>query len=141
MTDRGSWETFEHTADVGVRLRAPTLPDLFATAARALYSLSFDPSRIRSEREDRIEIEAGDLEDLLFDWLREILARYAADRVVYAEFDFDRLDPTRLAARAIGEEFHPDRHGFETEIKAVTAHGLMVREVAGGYEAQVIFDV
>ncbi|MBI4616265.1 MAG: archease [Planctomycetes bacterium] len=136
-----SWETIDHTADVGVRVRAPTLSLLFSTAARAMYSLCLDPDRIEPARSDTISLPADGLDELLLDWLREILARLAADRVVYARFEFGRLDERGLEAAAAGEPLDATKHRHETELKAVTAHGLSVRPVEGGWEAQVIFDV
>ncbi len=136
-----SWESIDHTGDVGLDLRAPTLPELFATAARAMYAFCLEPDRIGRGRDDRLELEAESLEDLFFEWLREVHARLVADRVVYAAFEFDRLDPTRLAATLHGEPFDPARHGAFTELKAVTRHDLSVREIPGGWAARVIFDV
>lgn len=136
-----SWDTIDHTGDVGLDLRAPALPALFATAAGAMYSLCLEPDRIRAAREDRLELEAESLEDLFFEWLREIHGRMVADGVVYAAFEFDRLEPTGLSARLRGEPLDVRRHGAFTELKAVTRHDLSVEQVPGGWSARVIFDV
>jgi SHS2 domain-containing protein len=46
-----------------------------------------------------------------------------------------------VTAIAHGEKIDPGRHEIKTEIKAVTYHGLYLRQTERGWEAQVIFDV
>jgi len=54
---------------------------------------------------------------------------------------FEAFTPTGLRARVAGEPIDPARHPIVREIKAVTYHGLAVDRVAGGFSAQVVFDV
>jgi SHS2 domain-containing protein len=60
---------------------------------------------------------------------------------LFNEFAIDSISTTSVRATARGEKIDPARHVIQTEIKAVTYHGLYVREVENGWEAQVIFDV
>ena len=46
------YETFEHTADLGLRIRADDLNTLFAEAGRALFSVIVEnPEEIRTVEE------------------------------------------------------------------------------------------
>ena len=71
------YETFDHTADLGLRVRAADLSTLFAEAGLALLSsLVEDPGAVRPERRLDIELPADDVEYLLFDWLKALLYRF-----------------------------------------------------------------
>jgi hypothetical protein len=65
------YETFGHTADVGLRIRAADLNSLFADAAPAMSSVIVtNPESIRSER---FVLEADETDALLRRWLAELL--------------------------------------------------------------------
>ena len=135
------YETFEHTADLGLRIKAPDLPTLFVEAGRALTSVLLDnPEDIRAEREIAIRIEGSDREYLLFDWLNELLYRFETERLLFAEFNV-ALDKSGLSAACRGEPADPQRHRLAHEVKAITYHQLQVRQTADGWEAQVIVDI
>ena len=63
-----AFEVFEHTADVGVHVTAPTLEQLFAEAGRAVAALIIEnPELIEPRQVVRIELEAESLEGLFVD--------------------------------------------------------------------------
>jgi SHS2 domain-containing protein len=81
------YETFEHTADVGIRVRAEGLDQLFADAARGLFSVMVENlDAARMVEEVAFELQADDIEELLHDWLAELLYTFCTRRVVLAEF-------------------------------------------------------
>ena len=47
----------------------------------------------------------------------------------------------RLRADLVGEPIDRARHTLRSNVKAATAHGLGIRETAGGYEATLTLDV
>jgi SHS2 domain-containing protein len=136
-----AFEPIDHTADVGYRLFAPSLSELFAVAGRALFDAITELDSIRPQLERKIEVEAGDVEALLVAWLSELNFRCITELELFCEFDIETASSTAVRATVRGEKIDPARHVIHTEIKAVTYHELYVREVEGGWEAQVIFDV
>jgi SHS2 domain-containing protein len=134
-------ELFEHTADLGLRIRAGDLPGLFADAGRALFSaIVEDLDSVRPAREVQLNIEAELLDELLRDWLAELLYRFHAEHMLFSQFDV-ALEGTVLAATARGEPIDTDRHRIEGELKAVTYHRLKVeQEPDGSWLAEVIVD-
>jgi SHS2 domain-containing protein len=136
-----SFEPIEHTADVGYRLLAPTLAELFAIAGRALFDAITELDSIQPQFERQVEAEAGDIEALLVAWLSELNYRCITDLELYGKFLINEISPTAVRATVRGEKIDPARHVIQTEIKAVTYHELYVRQVENGWEAQVIFDV
>ncbi|RME72201.1 MAG: archease [Planctomycetota bacterium] len=138
-------EPIDHTADVGFRAWGRTLEELFEQAALALLEVVCDRSTVEPRCERAIEANAdpGDREGLLVAWLEEINWQIQARGEVYAEAQVRRLDLEvgRIEGVVRGEPIDPQRHALETEVKGVTWHELAVREVPGGFEAQVILDV
>src|SRR5262245_13901285 len=132
------YELFDHTADLGLRVRAPDLNTLFAEAGECLFSaIVEDPEAVRPSVEQAIELPGTDREYLLFDWLRELLYRFDADHMVYRDFAVTvRADG--LTATVRGEKHDPARHTLSHEVKAITYHGLTVEQTADGWLAEVI---
>jgi SHS2 domain-containing protein len=135
------YERFEHTADLGLRIRAATTRQLFAEAGEALLSaLVADHGSVRPRIARRFDIEGDDLEYLLVDWLRELLYVYDAEQIVFCRFDVE-IDERGLTATARGETVDQARHMLQHEIKAITYHGLRVQPVEAGWLAEVIVDI
>ena len=135
------YEIFEHTADLGLRIRADDLQGLFEEAARALFAVIVtDFDEVRPAEEMTFRIEGDRRDDLLRDWLGELLYAFHARRLLLAQFDV-RLDEVGLTATARGEPFDPGRHEIDAELKAVTYHGLKVEQDGGGWLAEVIVDI
>jgi SHS2 domain-containing protein len=141
LSEQIRYRLLDHVADLGVEIWAPTLEDLFVEGARALFDLIGTLDATRGRIAETIVIKGEDIEDLLRAWLSEILFRCVAQGKVFCDFQVLSLDSQRVKARARGEPFDPARHSFEREIKAVTYHGLEVRQGPEGWRAAVILDV
>ncbi|MEX0714988.1 MAG: archease [Planctomycetaceae bacterium] len=134
-------ETFDHTADVGLRITAATLDELFAEAGRGFLSLLVDnPEAVRPERSFELEIHGERRDDLLFDWLGELLHHFESERLLPCEFDVE-VSQTGLKATIQGEPMDASRHRMASEVKAITYHQLRVVQTDGGWEAAVIVDI
>ena len=139
----GSVELFDHTADVGLRVRAVDLDDLFRTAAEGLFDLIVaNREAIHPSRVDAIELEAETTADLLVAWLDELLFRSETEHRVYGEFAVRvASDGRSLVAEVGGEAIDRDRHVLDHEVKAITRHALRVEREAGGWIAELILDI
>jgi SHS2 domain-containing protein len=135
------YEFFEHTADLGLRVQASNLEELFAEAGLGLFSVIVDNlDEVQATRAIDIRIEGRDRLYLLFDWLHELLVTFDTRRLVLGEFHV-RLHEDGLDARALGEDLDPDRHRLLHEVKAITYHGLKLEQTASGWQAEVIVDI
>ncbi len=135
------YELFEHTADIGLRVRANHLNGLFEDAARALFSLIVANSdAVRPVQEVPIRLSAGRLDDLLFDWLAELLYTLDVRHMLFGQFQVN-VQGHELTAVARGEPIDPARHQLDMEVKAITYHGLKVEQDANGWLAEVIVDL
>jgi len=135
------YEIFEHTADVGLRARAADLNELFRDAARALFSVIVaDPEAIRPVQQFDFQLAGQRHDDLLFDWLAELLYTVDTRRVLLCDFEVS-VNQSGLTATARGEPIDRQRHELDMEVKAITYHGLTVRREGDGWLAEVIVDV
>ena len=135
------YEIFEHTADLGLRIRAAELNGLFEEAARALFSVIVENlDDVRAVDELTFRLEGARHDELLRDWLAELLYVFHTRHVLLVQFDV-RLDRAGLTATARGEPLDPARHEIDAELKAVTYHGLKVEQHRDGWLAEVIVDI
>jgi SHS2 domain-containing protein len=135
------YETFEHTADLGLRVRAPDLDQLFGEAAQALFSAIVDDlATVRPTQKIDVNLDGEDLGYLLFDWLNELLYRFDAEHLLFGKFEV-RIENQNLHASARGEPFDPSRHFLAHEVKAITYHRLKVEKEKDGWVAEVIVDI
>jgi SHS2 domain-containing protein len=133
----GRWEEIEHTADVGLRLWAEDLEDLFATAARGMFALITDLDEVTPQQKVHVVLDAMDAEVLLVDWLNELLYLSEETGLAFVEFCFQALDSTHLEAMVHGGAFTD----YLAYIKATTFHSLDICQTSEGYETDLVFDV
>jgi SHS2 domain-containing protein len=135
------YETFEHTADLGLRVRAADLDILFAEAATALFAaIVEDLGTVVAAQQLTIEVPGTDREYLLFDWLKTLLYHFDAEHLLCARFEVHVRDDG-LTGRAWGEPLDRARHELGHEVKAITYHGLRVEQTPDGWLAEVIVDI
>jgi SHS2 domain-containing protein len=127
----------EHTADVSLQIQSEDLAGLLHGAASAMLSLMGMSTDKKGESTRTIEVEGIDREDLLVAWLQELLYLMERYEVGFGKMDIVEISDTHLTA--ITEEIPgmvPSR-----EIKAVTYHGLEIKETERGFEVTIVFDV
>jgi SHS2 domain-containing protein len=135
------YETFEHTADLGLRVRAPDLDRLFTEAAEALFSvLVEDLGTVNAVRTLEVDFEGDDRELLLFDWLKTLLYHFDAEHLLFSRFEV-RVRSDGLHGVARGEPLDRARHELGHEVKAITYHGLRVEQTPDGWLAEVLVDI
>ena len=131
----------DHTADLGILVYGKDLQELFTNAGEAFFTIITDLRRVRESTERTIQIESSNLEDLMVNWLGELLYLHDVDGLLFKSFSIDELRNRTMKARAKGEVFQEGRHVIKTEIKAVTYHQIQVKEERGGWRARIIFDL
>ena len=135
------YEVFEHTADLGLRVRANSLDALLVDAARGLFSLIVtNLDQVNAVQEKTIRIDASEPDYLLFDWLNELLYTFDVEQLLLSEFEIS-VDPQGLTATCRGETMQLDRHEMDHEVKAITYHGLIVQQDDDGWMAELIVDI
>ena len=136
-----TYELIDHTADVGVKAYGKTLSEAFENVAKAMFDIITDSSEIESIGQYDIELEAPNLEQLLVDWLSELLYLNTARNQVFGFFKVDLDEKNiKINAKIFGEKFDLSKHKIGAEIKAVTYHILEVKKKKP-FHVQVLFDI
>ena len=138
------YDIIDHTADIGVKAYGETLEEAFENVAKAMFDIITDNSEIEPIGQYDIELEAADFEQLLVDWLSDLLFLSSTQNLVFGFFkvkiDGKKEKQKRLSATIFGEKLDISKHKIGAEIKAVTYHMLEVRNKKP-YHVQVLFDI
>jgi SHS2 domain-containing protein len=139
----GTIETFDHTADVGLRVVGDDLDDLFRTAAEGVFDyIVTNRPEVRVEATEPVALRADTTADLLVAWLNELIFRCETKHRLYSRFDVRVAgDGLSLDAEIGGEPIDRDRHVLDHEVKAVTHHGLTLRRDGSRWVAELILDI
>jgi len=136
------FEFFDHTADIGAHIYGRTLEELFRHAAAALFEALGKFQKTDAKRQKLVTLEAPSLEDLLHDWLAELLYEVETNHVLYDEVQIQHVDSQSMKAVVHGGPIDFTRSQTNEEIKAVTYHQLRVESLPDHtWRATVIFDV
>lgn len=128
-----------HTAEVRLDVRAPTLPALYAEAARGTAELMSGVTEPKAALGpvEHVLVDAGDPDALLVAWLNELLFLSEVHKRIYSDVRVDELTGTTLSASVRGWE----PPFLRTAVKAATLHGLKIAAQPGGFTASVVLDV
>jgi len=139
------YEYLEHTADIKFLAYGNTLEEVFENAALAMFNVIIDTGKVSGETTRDVCLSSPDLECLLVDWLSELLYLFEVDELVFWKFRVEEIREEggeySIKAVAIGEQYYPESHPFETEIKAVTYNQLELEKTDDGWKAQVVVDI
>ena len=138
MEPVGSHSFEDHTSEVAIRLRAPTLAGLFAEAGRALAEVmngGLPPAG--AARSEPVILASRDLDALLVDWLNLLILRSETERVLFTGFAFDEVADCQLVATIRGAP----APSLRSIVKAASYHGVRVARDGDGYSATVVLDV
>jgi SHS2 domain-containing protein len=140
MAKRKDFEIINHTADVGIIAYGADLKQAFANMAKGLFSLIADLDGVKEVLHRDAELTATDEENLLVEWLNELIYQFDTEGIIFKRFDIIQLDSTRLKARGYGEKVDRSRHKIKIGVKAATYHMLKV-DKGDGCKVQVLFDI
>jgi SHS2 domain-containing protein len=144
----GGYKPVEHTADLGLKAWGRNPKELLEEAAYGMVAQMFDPTLVREKEKREISLEAESIEELLLQWLKEIVFRTEQEGILFSRFQIEKdnfsirnAKTAQIQASLYGEKADPARHDICIEIKAVTRHGLYVKKNGPWWEANILFDV
>ncbi len=135
------FEIIEHTADIGIKIFGSDLKELFCNAAAGMFDIIADSKEVNRKKHINVEVKADNIEELLVNWLTELLFHFNANFIILKEFSITEISQNNIKAVVSGEKIDKNKHSINTEIKAVTYHELKVEKKDFGWNVQVIFDV
>lgn len=136
------YEDLGHTADIGVRVRGASAEEALARLALVLGTLIAGGDAAPPQREVRVAVAAeGGLGAAAVAFLRELLFRFATERLFPAEVEVHRVDTRGAEATVAFARYDPDRHAEGTDVKAITWHAARLEPEDGGWVGQVVMDI
>lgn len=143
------FELLAHTADIKIRVYGEDRAQLFRHALNAMFQSIRPQASGCVVKEGRVVcqqlsisreviVQAPDFAALLVDFLSEALYLSDVHNEAYLDAIIHEITQTQVHATIKGVAIT----GFEvTEIKAVTYHDLVVKELSGGWQADIVFDI
>jgi SHS2 domain-containing protein len=88
-----------------------------------------------------LEVEGADRDDLMVNWMRELLYLYQGSGYLLREFYIREAKDTWVKAQVCGEKIDPDRHEIKQEILGIAYHQSRMQKTGDQWTAQLIFEI
>ena len=141
----GSYKFLEKgaQADVAFTAEADSLPALLEVCGEATFAVMTDTKLIKPKDRHTITVQADALEDLLFDWLSELIFLKDSEEFVAGRFRVRCPDKPSFHLQALveGEPIDRRRHEMNVDVKAATYHEMDIHQEEGRWFAKVVLDV
>ena len=132
------YEILEHKADLKIRAFGKTKEELFQNMLLGMSESQKPEIKAKKKTEREIKIKSLDFPSLLVDFLSKILYSSQIKQEIYNNVNFTKFTNTELKGKLLGQKVER----FNEDIKAVTYHGLEVKQNENGsWQATVLFDV
>jgi len=131
-------EELSHTADIILRVKAHNISELFSEAACGMLRVMYGECSGATYTKE-LTLQANDLDDLLHDFLSELLYLSDVLDTVYCSFQV-HVEGTTLIAALSGVPFNRSAHQG-SEIKGVSYSGLHIVKEGEIYWTDILFDV
>ena len=139
------FEFLEHTADVYIAAFGDSLEEAFENAALATTEVMTDADQVKPETKEKVELEARDMHELLYNWIEELLFRFDAENNVYSRFQVSSIEESdrglRLRAEISGEVFDPESRPQKLGVKAITYHLMEIKTRPDEVTLKFVLDV
>lgn len=135
-----SYEILEHTGDAKIRAFGKTKQELFLNALKGMMAIVGPQATSHKLQITRkLKVSSSDINALLVDFLSEVNYLAQTNKERYSKARFVKFSDRELEVELVGQKVKE----FGEEIKAVTYHGLEVKQKPGSglWEAEIIFDI
>ncbi len=137
-----SFTELDHTADILIRVHAPTLESCFAECGLALMTVMYrDIGSTPPVIQRTVTVWADDSAGLLHDFLSDLLCLSESENLVFSGITVRLSGENRLDADLSGDVFDPGMHGGGAEVKGISFSGLDIFKDEQGYDIDILFDV
>ena len=143
QNDLKKYRFLEHTADAKFQAYGKSLEEAYKNAAYAMVSLMWDREKIERKIQKTVKAEGTDLEQLLVNFLEEIL--YLLDSQMFLLHAVDKIQIQRIAEGYVleglflGDECGKDHQPYG-DVKAVTYNEMEIH-TNNRFMVQVVVDV
>src|SRR3989475_8488345 len=137
MDNQKKYRLTTRQSELAVRIVGNSPADLFANSAYALFDVMTEIEKIEIKDRLPLEVEGADRDDLMVNWMRELLYLYQGSGYLLKEFVVQDVKDNYIRGKVSGEKFDPDRHEIQREISAVVSHQSRMEKTGDQWTAQV----
>ncbi len=127
-------------ADIAYEAYGKNLNEVFENAALAIFELSAEIKTVKSKKKCLIKLENNRIDNLLYDFLSEILFLKDSEYMVFKKVKVS-INGNKLNATLFGDTINPEKQHLENDIKAITMHMFKLEKEVDGYKATVVVDI
>ncbi len=131
------FEAIEHPSDIGIIAYGNDLKEVFENAAYGMFAMMAELSTLKPHEAYAIKVTGDDREDLLVNWLNELIFLHETKHVLFKEFLISKISDKELSGEAKGEHMTKGLDLLHRPIKAATFNGIELTDK----KARVVFDV
>ena len=130
-------------ADIAYEAYGKDLNELFENAAMAIFELSAEIKTVEAKEKIEFELENEKLDNLLYDFLSEILFLKDSKYMVFnkVKVEIKEGKPNKLKAVLHGDTINSNKQHLENDIKAVTMHMFELKKEKDRYTARIVVDI
>jgi SHS2 domain-containing protein len=134
-------QQLNHTSDLGLKVYAESLSELFSAAGQALMKLMVNLDSVKPLEKRNLKVQADEIDLLFREWLSELLALFHNEEFLVSRIAKVQLNNSQISALVYGEKFDRIRHKIRRELKSITYHQLGVKFDGKRYIGTFIIDV
>ncbi len=137
------FRVIDHTADIGLLIKGKNKEELFAEAARGMFSIliakSLRGASATWQSQFEIKVEGLTLEELLVAFLNELLYLAEKEKAIFNRF---KVEIKKIKNRFyLQGRIKKNSQVPKREVKAATYHNLKVEKKGNFWQTTIIFDV
>lgn len=141
MENQKNYRLNKHQSEIAVRVIGNSQADLFINSAFALFDVMVDIQAIENKERLPLEVEGTNRDDLMVNWVRELLYLYHSSGYLLREFKVCEVKDTIVRAEVCGEKIDPDRHEIKQEIASIAFHKSRMEKTGNQWTAHLIFEI
>lgn len=141
MANGGRYRIIRSSPDLTLKIVGKTQAEVLANSAFALYDLMTDLEKVQEQDHLPLEVEGIDDDDLMVNWMRELLYLYQGSGYLLKEFEVHEARDFYVRAEGRGEKFDPDRHEIQKDIRTVVYRQCRMGRTGDHWTAQISFEL
>lgn len=129
-----------HTADIKFQAFGNSLKEVFENSALALFNVIYD-RKIKNKNKFKIKVQGEDLENLLYNFLEEILVlidsrNFLPDKIKILKFNEKNF---KIEAEVYGD--NAENYQVSMHVKAITYNEMFIKKEKNKLISQVVLDI
>ncbi len=124
------FDQYKEFGTIGLKINADEQQQIFDYAAQGMLKMMFNVLEIRELEKIKISVQGASKEELLVNFLNEILKQINEREKAIASVQILSFDPLHLKAELSGENYNRNKHRKKGSIKRVAFQNVKIKKMA-----------